>query len=301
MSVEEQLAWEAKQKPRAAVAAALGGALTLLSGIYTVTAFRDVPQANFILALENATKPGPIGPTQSLRIPFYQYYLDHIGQFVLAAVLLALGVLGTGAALALLAYATRFRRAQFPRVAVYLPAVGAVLSALGGVLNAIGTKSTLDKLVDGSRTVDAVHGFGAGTIDLAGQLMSFVGHLALAAAFIMVCLNAMRAGLLTRFMGVLGILCGVLLILPLLQGPQVVQSFWLFALAALLAGYWRGGVPEAWRTGKEEPWPSGAELRAERMRAAGREPQPAAAAAGPARTATKPHSASKKRKRKRRG
>ena len=59
-------------------------------------------------------------------------------------------------------------------------------------------------------------------------------------------LNAMRAGLLTRFMGVLGMICGAALVL-LPQNPIVV--FWLLALAVLFAHRWPQGMPPAWETG----------------------------------------------------
>jgi hypothetical protein len=106
---------------------------------------------------------------------------------------------------------------------------------------------------------------------------------------------------------VLGILVGVLMVLPLLQGPPVVQSFWLIALGALFLGLWPRGVPPAWRTGQAEPWPSSAQARATRMGAArgGRElpkPEPVQDGEPPAARATStPHPSSKKRKRKRRG
>jgi hypothetical protein len=91
--------------------------------------------------------------------------------------------------------------------------------------------------------------------------------LAMATAYVLVSLNAMRAGLLTRFLGILGVITGTLVIIQL--GPfPVVQTFWLLALAVLFSGRRRGGDPPAWRTGREEPWPSQAEIAEQRRRAA---------------------------------
>ena len=84
----------------------------------------------------------------------------------------------------------------------------------------------------------------------------------------MISLNAMRVGLLTRFMGVLGIITGALQILPLAGPLPVVQCFWLLLLGLLFRGRWPGGQPPAWRTGNAEPWPSSAEMREQRQRAA---------------------------------
>ena len=107
-------------------------------------------------------------------------------------------------------------------------------------------------------------------------------------------LNSMRVGLLTRFMGVLGIICGAALVL-LPQNPIVV--FWLLALAVLFAHRWPQGMPPAWETGTAVPWPSSAEIAEQRAAARGDapgRPEPVSEV-GPT-----PHASSKKRKRKRR-
>ena len=121
--------------------------------------------------------------------------------------------------------------------------------------------------------------------------------------------NRIPRRLLTRFMGVLGIIVGVLFVIPL-GTLQVVQPFWLLTLTALFLGRWPNGVPPAWKTGKAEPWPTQQEMREERektkaarAKATGNgdaepepEPEPAAAVA----SSGARHSSSKKRKRKRR-
>jgi hypothetical protein len=68
-------------------------------------------------------------------------------------------------------------------------------------------------------------------------------------------MNAMRAGLLSRFMGVLGVILGALFVLPLIASP-IIQVFWLLALGALFLNLWPGGRGPAWETGEPEPWPS---------------------------------------------
>jgi hypothetical protein len=129
------------------------------------------------------------------------------------------------------------------------------------------------------------------------QFLGLAAQLALGFAFVMICLNAMRVGLLTRFMGILGIIVGVLFVVPLAPGPPVVQSFWLGALAALFAGRWPSGIPPAWTTGRAVPWPSQQELREQREGTL--EPEPAPAAGAPTSASPSPRSASGSRKRKR--
>jgi len=129
------------------------------------------------------------------------------------------------------------------------------------------------------------------------QFLGLGAQLALGFAFVMICLNAMRVGLLSRFMGILGIIVGVLFVVPLAPGPPVVQSFWLTALAALFAGRWPSGIPPAWTTGRAVPWPSQQALREQREGAL--EPEPAAAAGAPA-SGQRGASSARRRKRKKR-
>jgi hypothetical protein len=127
------------------------------------------------------------------------------------------------------------------------------------------------------------------------QILQLPGTLCLAFALVVLSLNSMRAGLLTRFMGVLGIICGVALVL-LPQNPIVV--FWLLALAVLFAHRWPQGMPPAWVTGEAVPWPSAAEVAERRAQARGEAPRRAEPVSEPGPPA--PHPVSKKRKRKRR-
>jgi hypothetical protein len=121
-----------------------------------------------------------------------------------------------------------------------------------------------------------------------------------------VSLNAMRVGLLTRFLGYLGIIGGVLTIIPLVPIP-IVEAYWLLALAYLLSGRWPSGVPPAWSSGRAEPWPSSQQLRAARGQPAARRgrakpaPTPAPEPVGaPSPASAGTRSTTPKRKRKRR-
>ena len=67
-------------------------------------------------------------------------------------------------------------------------------------------------------------------------------------------MQAMRVGLLSRFLGVLAVVAGALMILPLV-GLPIVQIFWLGAVGVVLLGRWPGGRGPAWESGEAEPWP----------------------------------------------
>ena len=120
-------------------------------------------------------------------------------------------------------------------------------------------------------TVDRADDIGNSSVLVAAQLIGIPGtqaigisSLALGMGWVVICLNAMRIGLLTRFMGVLGVICGALIVLPILSPLPIVQTFWLGAMAVLLAGRWPNGVPPAWTTGEAVPWPSQARVRESR-------------------------------------
>ncbi len=193
-----------------------------------------------------------------------------------------------------------------------------MLSALAGIVYAIIVAIKVHEFVTtGAQTYAEANRLTSATGLLALQLVGQAAALLLAVGFALVSFNALRQGLLSRFMGYLGIFAGVLVLFQITQIP-VVQGFWLVAIGYLVSGRWPTGLPPAWRSGRSEPWPPSSEMRARRMGAAGAgrgrganggpakptpkptpkaEPQPAGApAAIPSRTrATTP-----KRKRKRR-
>jgi hypothetical protein len=75
----------------------------------------------------------------------------------------------------------------------------------------------------------------------------------------------MRVGLLPRWLGVLGILSG-LLFLPFFGTTtlQLIPTFWLVATGILLMERYPNGDPPAWAAGEARPWPTQAEVRAQR-------------------------------------
>lgn len=103
-------------------------------------------------------------------------------------------------------------------------------------------------------TSGAVRGLGA------------AGSLAVGAAFILVSIYGFRAGLLSRFMSVMGAIIGALTIFGSLVGASSVGGpivlFWGIALGMLFLGRWPGGRGPAWGIVAPIPWPSAAERQA---------------------------------------
>jgi hypothetical protein len=296
-STEEQLAWEARQRPRAAIAAILGAVLTFGADLGSNQIVADAPRSGLLEALQDAERPGPVGDTRSVRDAFYVFYNDHAGQVIAASVVRAIGLIAIGWVLSFLAAAVRARRRELPRAATWLPLLGAVLQAVASLMGTFASASGVSTYLDGPRTVDAASDVTGSSVLVASSFIGLVGQFALAAAFVLICLNALRAGLLTRFMGVVGIFVGVFIIIPLVP-LSTLQAFWLVAIAFMLFGVWPGaGVPPAWRTGRAEPWPKAPAV--ERGRGRGRAAPPEPAAEGPV-DERPPMAGAARRKRKRR-
>ena len=252
---EEQLAWERQWRVYAAVAAILGGVLTLAGAFWRFRLLSGPPRVGLLETLDHAAAPGALGGEQSLRVPAYEFYNDHATAVLASSVVSALGALAIAAAVTYLAVATRYRRPGFPALVLWLPVVGAVSQALSTVLATLGTNDTIDTFLRGPKTLDAAQDIGAGGLTAIAQILS-AGTLALALSIVLVAINAMRVGLVTKFVGIIGIFAGALLVLPLNPLP-VILTLWLLLLGVLFLGRWPGGTPPAWRTGQAEPWPGG--------------------------------------------
>ena len=296
-STEQQLTWEARQRPRAAIAAILGAVLTFGADLWSNQIFAGAPRSGLLEALQSAERSGPVGDTRSVRDAFYVFYNDHAGEVIAASVVRSIGLIAIGWVLSFLAAAVRARRPELPRAATWLPLVGAVLQAVASLMGTFASAAGVSTYLDGPRTVDAASDVTGSSVLVASSFIGLVGQFALAAAFVLICLNALRAGLLTRFMGVVGIFVGVFIIIPLVP-LSTLQAFWLVAVAFLLFGVWPGaGVPPAWKTGRAEPWPKAPPV--ERGRGRGRAAPAEPAVEGPA-EAPPSMAGTARRKRKRR-
>jgi hypothetical protein len=295
--VEETLAWEAEQGPRAAVAAAVAALATFVGGIISSTAISGQPHVPLVSSLQNAVKPGA-DQRPSLRAAQLEYIHHKAGQLVLGGVILGIGYFALIPALGYLYRAAKARRPELPRAAIVLALIGPALLGVAAIVFQIAlTTKAGDFAGSADHTRKAVDDVTKGGLLRGVQILNLPGTLCLAFALVLLSLNAMRAGLLTRFMGVLGLICGAALVL-LPQNPIVV--FWLLALALLFARRWPQGMPPAWETGRAAPWPSSTEVAEQRAaaRAQAREPEPEPKMSenGP----SAPNTSSNKRKRKRR-
>ena len=248
MSKEDQLQWEARFGPPAAVAAFAAGLLVLAGQVIIQT----------LLERREGLEPLP---------EFLVSVDEHSGSLIASRVVQALSALCLILVFYYLFRAVRLRNPQMPSWFVYLIFAGPVLYALSQVLGALSQVDVASEFVDGAPirgepgdvradelTKDGQNGLVAG--------FGLAGTVGVAFLFVMLPLRARRVGLMSPFMGILGVICGVLLVLPLIPGvPVIIQAFWLGALGLLFLGRWPGGRGEAWETGEAVPWPTPAQRR----------------------------------------
>jgi hypothetical protein len=257
VSDQDQLQWEARFGRPAAVAAFAGGLLLLAGTIVLQSIFEDRGDKiealpDFLLSVDE--KPGTM---------------------VLSSVLLALSALCLIGVFYYLFRATLHRLPTFPRWFLYLILIGPVFYGASQVLGAIDrvdvAHTFADRASDVGKFCPAIQGKAGdecATDLLQDQVnplsvgLSLAGTVATAFLFVMLPLRARRAGLMSQFMAILGVVAGALIVLkitPLV--PEIIQAFWLGAMGALFLGNWPGGRGPAWETGQPDPWPSAAERR----------------------------------------
>lgn len=268
-SVEDVLAWEAQHRPRAGIAGLAAGLLTLGGTIVSALALRDRPSVTIFDALRDAGGAPPA--SGGLRVPTAEYIQSHALGLTLGQTLAALGGLLAAGVLVYLFLAARARTTRLSQLGLGAAVAGGVLFFVGTIVPQVAVDVSTASF---PHTTAGAHDALQPPAALVGALIGYVGTLALGIAFVITSLNAMRVGLLTRFMGILGIVSGALFVIPLASLP-VVQAFWLIAVGAMVLGRLPSGLPPAWQTGRAEPWPSRASMLAAQREAAAEHGDPA--------------------------
>ena len=286
MNTDDQLLYEARVRQRQAAIAVAAGVLLVLASILQLTGpHTKIDELTLDLIAANKRFP-----------------LD-----LIAAVINGLGSLTLAGTLVFLLGATRARNPQLQPLWRILAIAGGIGAAIAGVAYATLIAIKAHQFVTtGTQTYEQAHNITSSTGILILQLLGQLAALLLAVTFVMVSLNAMRVGLLTKMLGYLGVFAGILVLFQITPVP-IVQGYWLLSLAYLFSGRWPTGIPPAWRSGKAEPWPSSAALRQQRIGAAGgggrgrrtATPAPAPETIGaPAPRATRAGTPKRKRKRR---
>jgi hypothetical protein len=241
-TVDEQLLYETRWRPKMAIVSGLSGVLLVGAAVLQLVG----PHA----AVNELT----LGLINEHRRSTLDIASNIIGTF---------GWVGVGATLYFLFRLARARNEQLNPMFGVMALIGAGAISISGLALAIASSIWASDFVShGSQTYDQAKSLTSGPLLPILSYAGLLGLLLTAASFVLVSLNSMRVGLLTRFMGYLGIFAGVLVIAAITPVP-IVAAYWLIALAVLFLGRWPTGTPPSWRSGKAEPWPSTQQLREE--------------------------------------
>jgi hypothetical protein len=240
---DEQLRWEARWARPVAIAAFLAGVMLLVSATLFFPKDREGIERN---------------PDLLLSID------EQSGAYLASAVLSALaGLLLIGVFLYLFR-ATLARGGGVPSWFTYLVVGAPILFAVSTVAGAFEAIDLADEFaggepIRGDAGADRARDLGGTSAVLVA--LATAGTVGVAFLFVMLPLRARRVGLLTPFMGILGVIAGALVVFQLTGVSSVVQAFWLGALGMLFLGKWPGGRGPAWESGQPDPWPSAAQRR----------------------------------------
>lgn len=197
----------------------------------------------------------------------------HKGTLILSFFFLSIGSLLLASMLCHLMLAVKSRDAALSKFVMILPVVGPALLAIAFPTFALAQVNVAGDFADmANKSVAAAEELGKGGFYQVSQGFLVIAAFIMGLAWVFTCHHAMRVGLLTRLLGIVGMVIGLATAL----NPQFsifIQIFWIGALAIVLLS--KGETrPPAWVLGRAVPWSEvqamGEEIRAE---AAAREEQ----------------------------
>jgi hypothetical protein len=264
--ISGQLAHESQRRARLAVPAFAGGFLYFLSAIVVSSTLSSAPTVGLVQGLTPALR-GIASPAVSPRAVEVKYISHHALALIAGSVVKSLSLLALTLVLLLLLDAARFRRPETWSAARPLVLAGGVGLALVNVIHqVVGSIQAHSFAVGHDLSSHAVEqALTKGVVNVGSQYIDLLAALALTVGMIAVSVNVIRVGLLTRWMGVIGIFSGILIFLPIGgETLEIVPAFWMIGMGILFMGRWPNGDPPAWAAGEARPWPTQADRRAER-------------------------------------
>jgi hypothetical protein len=277
--IRQQIDFEKERRNRLSVPAFAAGFLYVLSQIVLAETVSGGPTVGVLEGLAPALR-GEGNPAISPRAVEVRYISHHSLVLIVGSVLAVVSIGVLVAVLLLLWSATVFRRPQtwplVPRLLIGGGSIFALIQVVHEVIEAIETHQFAHGHNFTAHAVD--HALTNATSIQVTAYVGFLAWIALATGIVALMINALRVGLVPRWMGVLGMLMALLIFLPIggvtFQG--IVPGFWILMMGVLYGGRWPRGDPPAWAAGESRPWPSAAQARAERTG----KPIPATAGAG---------------------
>lgn len=174
---------------------------------------------------------------------------------VLAAAFRCLGLALTVAAGAYLVWLVRARKPELGRLVVWGTLLGPLLIAVSTVLGYFALDQVADQfLASGPRTDGRAQDLVDDSAGLrSAAVFDIVSRIVFGCWLAFLSLEAMRVGLLTRFLAYWGVgSAGALVLLPV---GDAMFIGWLASIGFLAAGWWPGGRPQAWTSTRPAPVP----------------------------------------------
>ena len=275
MDRKAQLEWERRWSVPVGVTAFVAAALPVASLLIRAPAFSDVPEGNRGVLIALDENPGAI-----------------ISSAIIQSVATAL----VAVVLFYLLRAARGRR-EVPRGIEYVVIATPIVAAVGLIWSQLSLVDIAEGFAGSGDTTESRADRLFEDAPITGAIFAQAGSFLTAVSYVLVAINAMRVGLLSRFLGYLGVIIGALIVLPLIPGgASLLQLFWLPAVALVILGKGPMQRGPAWVTGQAAPWPSAAELAAQRQAAREQDRMPEAQEDEAPATESKPSRKRKKRK-----
>jgi hypothetical protein len=250
-------------RTRAGAAGIAAGLLIVIGMIVTAAVQSGKPHVFLVDGLRDAA--GQSIGREGLLTEQLRFLDDRVVGLFGSTLLHVAGIIATAILLVYLFDATRGRRPETPAWVRSLTLAAASALSIGLLAFQISQAISIHDFVTGDDLSSAAgHDALRPSIGIGAQALFFFGGLALGVSWTLIALNAMRAGLMTRFLGILGIFCGVLTAVPGLLEIPVIQFFWLTAVGLTVLQKAPQGTPPAWYSGVAEPWPSQQDLREQR-------------------------------------
>ncbi len=234
---DRELARREQELATPAALAALAAAVIIPTGfIYGQVALGDAPADNNPALLRFVAENGT--------------------NFIAASIVRAIGF----ALLAFVAYylymVTKRRKPDLVKVILVFGVAGPLLFAVVSLVQTILVVSEANAYaVLATQTIERAKDILEGGVSQAIAAFGAAATLTFSLWLVMGSLYAMRVGLLTKAMGIVGIVIGAASVLGASFTPMVL-GLWLLGLAGLFFGIWPGGRPPAWDSGTAIPWPS---------------------------------------------
>jgi len=252
---QRQLAAEGAQRRRVGALAVFAGASLFAGELWAAVVEAKDPTVGILQGLAPALS-GQAAAGTDPRTVHEHFLVNHQVVLIVALLLSALGAVAMTFPLRYLAAAERLRAATPSAVTGYLAQYGPLMIAIFVPAYEISLIIGAHHYLSGhARTASALTAATGGGLRTVLVLLATLGQLAVAATFVLISLRSMRVGLMTRMMGGVGIVSGVLFLIPLTPLP-VVQALWLIFIGAMFLEFGRRPLPEAWMVAEARPWPS---------------------------------------------